>query len=90
MKKWINVCIKNDALGAWVVMLVSIGLVVTSFFLPPKGQIDPSVLTAIGELGLMATIFFKLPNMISSIKEGTSLTFRHGDREMTVHKPNQE
>lgn len=40
-------CIRNHYFVAFFVSLVvSIGLLVTSFFMPPKGEISPSVLQA--------------------------------------------
>lgn len=40
-------CIRNHYFVAFFSSLViSIGLLITSFFLPPQGQIDPSVLQA--------------------------------------------
>lgn len=40
-------CVRNHYFVAFFVTLaVSIGLLITSFFLPPQGKIDPSVLQA--------------------------------------------
>ena len=40
-------CIRNHYFVAFFIsLIVSIGLLITSFFLPPKGEINPSVLQA--------------------------------------------
>lgn len=41
----------------WLTMGVNVALVIASFILPPMGQIDSSVLTAVGEIGGFATVF---------------------------------
>lgn len=42
-------CLKED-IWLKILSIVSIGLIITSFFLPPQGVIDPSVMLAVGEL----------------------------------------
>ncbi len=40
-------CIRNHYFVAFFSsLIISVGLLITSFFLPPQGQIDPSVLQA--------------------------------------------
>lgn len=46
MKEWL----KNTDIVFWVAFMVSIGLIVGGFFVPPVGVIDGSVLTATGLL----------------------------------------
>lgn len=82
-KKWLNICINDGALAAWLCLIVSVALLVSGFALPPHGQIDPSVLTATGEL-LGFYVFAKLPNLVQSIRDGKSLTIKHGATEVTV------
>lgn len=42
-----------------ILTVVSVGLIIASFIVPPTGVIDPSVLAAVGEIaGLMAIIEF--------------------------------
>ena len=50
-----NATIKNVAF--WVCLFFSIGLVIAGFFTPPMGDIDGSVLTAVGELFGFATLY---------------------------------
>lgn len=61
MKKVINI----------IVFIISLGLVIGGFFCPPIGIIDGSVLTAIGELGIL-TLIINLPDMIN--KHNVNLT----------------
>ena len=83
MKKWLSICINDGALIGWISFIVSISLIITSFILPPTGSIDPSVLMAVGELFGFG-VLFKLPNMVQSIRDGKSLTVKHGETEFTV------
>lgn len=49
---FIYIALKTWKEDFWLKVLtfVSVGLMVTSFFLPPAGVIDPSVMAGIGEL----------------------------------------
>lgn len=40
--KWMIIC-------AVLMVMAGIALIITSMFMPPQGQIDPTVLTALGE-----------------------------------------
>ena len=75
---------KNKVLSDWIILLFSIGLFVTSFFLPPRGAIDPSVLAAVGEIGVLYILIFKLQEMIQSIKDGKYIKFQHNDTSIEV------
>ena len=81
---------KNKVLSDWVILLFSIGLFVTSFFLPPKGMIDASVIAAVGETGILYILIFKLTDMIQSIKDGKSVTIKKGETELTVSANKEE
>ena len=81
---------KNKVLSDWVILLFSIGLFVTSFFLPPKGVIDASVIAAVGETGILYILIFKLTDMIQSIKDGKSVTIKKGETELTVSATKEE
>ena len=44
-------CIRNHYFGAFFAsLIISIGLLITSFFMPPQGQIHPSVLQGVAIL----------------------------------------
>ena len=62
----------------------------TSFFLPPKGVIDASVIAAVGETGILYILIFKLTEMIQSIKDGKSVTIKKGETELTVSATKEE
>lgn len=66
MKKNSNV-LKETGLGLWfcVGLFSCIIMIVVGFILPPLGTIDGSVLTAVGEIGLIIII----PILVSSKKE---------------------
>lgn len=74
MKKAINI----------IVFIISLGLVIAGFFCPPIGIIDGSVLTAIGELGIL-TLIINLPDMIT--KHNVNLT--KGDFNLEIKDKKQ-
>lgn len=44
---------KNGKIGTiifYVLLITSVGMLITSFFLPPKGIVDPSVISATAEV----------------------------------------
>ena len=61
-------------------MVVSIALGITGFFMPPKGIIDGSVLTFIGELFAFAT----LGVVWHAMKKGIDAKVKHGNTELTI------
>lgn len=84
-----DICKQDRAAGGWLALLTSVFLLVTSLFLPPKGEIDPSVLQGVSLLFAFATLF-KLPNIIQSIADGKSLTVQHGNTSVTVASREEE
>lgn len=81
MKRLIDI-FKRAKLG-WTFSAVSILLIISSFILPPTGIIDPSVLAAVGEIFAFATLY-KLPDIISSVKDGKSVKVSSGDVSVEV------
>lgn len=67
----------------WVCLVTSIGLTIGSFFVPPMGIIDGSVLAAVGELFGFAT----LATVIDAIKKGSDVTVQHNNTSLTVNNP---
>lgn len=56
-------------------------LIVAGFIVPPTGQIDSSVLIAVGELnGTLA-----IGAVIKAIDKGRSATFHHNDTELIIN-----
>ena len=61
--------------------LVSIGLMVASFLVPPTGIIDPSVLAASGELFAFAALYV----VLMAVQRGTKASVDKGDTTLTVN-----
>lgn len=70
----------------WVCLLVSIFLIVTSFFVPPKAVIDGSVLAAVGELFGFAA----LANISAAIAKGIDAKVEHNGTSITIGDLNKE
>ena len=70
----------------WVCLSISIALVVGGFLVPPTGEIDGSVLTAVGELFGFAT----LEVVLIAIRKGVDATLRHGKTEVAIGDMNQQ
>lgn len=70
--------IKNPAF--WVCLLLTIGLLVTGFFMPPRAKIDGSVLTGCGILFAYAT----LETAHIAMKRGRDARLKHGNTELTI------
>ncbi|MBO7469684.1 MAG: hypothetical protein J6T81_06095 [Bacteroidales bacterium] len=64
----------------WICLIISVLLIITGFFIPPKGAIDGSVLTAVGELWAFAT----LAVVYHSISMGIDARIKHGKTEVTI------
>lgn len=65
-----------------ITFVLSVALIVGGFFCPPIGEIDGSVLSAVGLLLMFATID-KIPE---AIKTGKSIKIQKGDLELEVTK----
>lgn len=64
--------------------LVSIGLGIVAFFIPPKGQIDQSVLMFIAEVGVFSTLS-RIPDFINSVaKNHTNLEIKTGETSIKI------
>lgn len=64
---------------------ISISLIITAFIIPPTGKIDPSVLTAVGELFAFAT----LGTVIDGVNRGTDVTLKHQNTEIKINNPDE-
>lgn len=67
----------------WTCLIISIGLIIGSFFVPPLGVVDGSVLAAVGELFAFAT----LATVIVAIMKGSDVTVSHNNTSITVNTP---
>lgn len=61
--------------------LISAGLIVTGFLVPPTGVIDGSVLKAVGELLLFPTLLYGY----RAIELGLRVKFQKGDTSIEIH-----
>lgn len=64
----------------YLLSFASIALIVASFFIPPMGIIDGSVLAAVGEIfgwGVLGTV-------LKAINKGMGATLQHGNTTVTV------
>ena len=64
-----------------VFALISITLIIISFFLPPTGEIHPSVMAGVGEIFAFAS----LGTVIKAIDKNKSISLSHGDTTITVN-----
>ena len=66
--------------------IASLVLIVAGFIVPPIGQIDSSVLIAVGELnGTLA-----IDAVIKSIDKGRSASIKHNNTEVTINGDEDE
>lgn len=64
----------------WVSFLLSAGLIIAGFCVPPYAEIDGSVLTAVGEL----FAFPMLWTVWHGIDKGIDARLKHGNTEVTI------
>jgi hypothetical protein len=69
-----------------VCLLTSVGLIITSFFIPPLAVVDGSVLAAVGELFGFAA----LAEVAAAIERGHSATISHGNTSIEIRKEEDE
>ena len=67
-------------------LAISIGLIVSSWFVPPMAVIDASVLAAVGEIFAFAA----LATVIEGIDKGQKATLNKGDMSLTIGKDKEE
>lgn len=64
----------------FICLLVSLGLIIGGFLLPPTGVIDGSVLTAVGELIAFPALAFGF----RAVELGYDLRLSHGESSMEI------
>lgn len=73
--------LKNKYLIFAILMaLVAVMLIVVGFVLPPTGQVDGSVLTAVGEIIFIIMIFF----IWDCVSKGKIAKLKKGDIEASI------
>ena len=63
-----------------ILSISSIILIIASFFVPPLGVIDGSVLAAVGELEALGVLWI----LMYAIEKGTAASFKKGDVEVDI------
>lgn len=70
----------STTIGLWFCTLAAVGLFAASFFMPPTGQIDPSVLKAAGYCFAFAGLY----EFREAVLEGLGVKLSHGDTIIQV------
>ena len=63
-----------------ILTISSILLIIASFFIPPLGIIDRSILAAVGELEVFGVLWI----VFHAIEKGTAASFKKGDVEVEI------
>lgn len=71
---------------AAILAAVAVVLIVVSFFVPPLGIIDGSVLAAIGELFAFASLF----TIWESVDRGMDAKITHGDTKIELSNDDKD
>lgn len=83
IKKVLHFAKHSGPLISFFAFWVSVGLLVASMIIPPPGIVDPSVLMAIGEIGIFSTLC-RIPDFIEAVRDGKKLEYHKGDTSVTV------
>lgn len=78
-------CTRAKILAA-VLAAISALLIVGSFFVPPMGFIDPSVMAAVGELLAWGALFMAW----EAIDRGIDAKLTHGDSSIEFNNPDKK
>ena len=63
-----------------ILTISSILLIIASFFVPPLGILDGSVLAAVGELEGLGVLWI----VLRAVEKGTGASFKKGDVEVDI------
>ena len=63
-----------------ILTISSILLIISSFFVPPLGILDGSVLAAVGELEGLGVLWI----VLRAVEKGTGASFKKGDVEVDI------
>lgn len=80
-----NVCTRLKIIAA-ILAAVAVVLVAVSFFVPPRGVIDGSVLAAVGELFAFASLFM----IWESVDRGMDAKITHGETTIQLSNDNED
>ena len=65
---------------AGILSFVAVGLIVTSFFIPPQGVVDSSVLASVGEIFAFAALFA----IWEAVDKGIDAKIVHGNTTISI------
>lgn len=75
--------VKNQYyISFWISLTVALALIVIGFFIPPKGQVDGSVITSVGVLFLWPALAFGN----KALEEGKTAKITKGDMVVTINE----
>ena len=80
--------IKKAILGDvvfWICLIVALVLMLLGFYLPPMGEISPSVLEAVGWLFGFAALAKLCDTVNTAIKTGYDAKVQHGDTTIEIN-----
>lgn len=80
--------IKKAILGDvvfWVCLIVALVLMLLGFYLPPMGEISPSVLQAVGWLFGFAALATFCVTANAAVKAGYDAKVQHGDTKIEIN-----
>ena len=69
-----------------VCLITSVGLIITSFFIPPLAVVDGSVLAAVGELFGFAA----LGEVAAAVERGHTASISHGNTTIEIKKEEED
>lgn len=69
-----------------ILTISSILLIIASFFVPPLGILDGSVLAAVGELEGLGVLWI----VLRAVEKGTGASFKKGDVEVDIIEKEDE
>lgn len=72
--------------GFWIFAIASILLIVISFFMPPMGEIAPSVIKVVGELFGFASLW----TIVHGIDRGCDVALKHNNTEIDINNPDEK
>ena len=79
MKQKSNPCTKAKIASA-VLSVIAVALIIGSFFVPPTGVVDSSVLAAVGEIFAFAALFA----VWEAIDKGVDAKVTHGNTTISL------
>ena len=69
----------------WVCLIVTLVLMLLGFYLPPMGEISPSVLEAVGWLFGFAALAKFCDTVNTAVRAGYDAKVHHGDTEIEIN-----